>query len=67
MLLNEAATFGLYEGMKKMAFVGETNLENVDVLTYCIALLSFLTAPLAGILIGFLVGLLAAFVTKHTR
>ena len=67
MLLNEAVTFGLYESMKKMAFVEEMNLEDVSVKRYFIALLSFLTAPLGGILIGFLVGLLAAFVTKHTR
>ena len=67
MLLNEAVTFGLYEGMKQLAFVEETNLVNLPVRAYFIALISFLTAPLRGILIGFLVGVLAAFVTKHTR
>ena len=64
-LLNDGVTFVLYEGVKELAFVRTEDLGDVAVESYIIVLLSFLTAPLGGLVVGFLTGLLAALATKH--
>ena len=47
--------------------VSEDDLASVSLDSYLWVLLSFLTAPLGGILVGFVAGLLAALITKYAR
>ena len=62
-LLNDGVTFVLYEGIKELATI---EADDMAIISYVYVLLSFLTAPLGGGLIGFVVGLASALVTKHT-
>jgi NhaP-type Na+/H+ or K+/H+ antiporter len=66
-LLNDGVTFVLFDGVKDLAYVRNEDISSIKITSYVYVVLSFLTAPLGGILIGFLVGLLAALVTKYTR
>jgi len=65
-LLNDAVTFVLYEGIRELATIPTDEMLSTDIMCYVYVLLSFLTAPLGGALIGFVCGLASAFVTKHT-
>ena len=47
--------------------VSSDDLASVSLDSYLWVLLSFLTAPLGGILVGFVAGLLAALITKYAR
>ena len=47
--------------------VSDEDLASVSLDSYLWVLLSFLTAPLGGILVGFVAGLLAALITKYAR
>ena len=64
-LLNDGVTFVLFEGVKELGEVSEEDLASVSLDSYLWVLLSFLTAPLGGILVGFVAGLLAALITKY--
>ena len=66
-LLNDGVTFVLFEGVKELGEVSEEDLASVSLDSYLWVLLSFLTAPLGGILVGFVAGLLAALITKYAR
>ena len=65
-LLNDAVTFVLYEGIRELAPVETDQMDTVPTMSYVYVLLSFLTAPLGGALIGFVAGLASALVTKYT-
>jgi len=65
-LLNDAVTFVLYEGIRELAPIPTEDMSTTPAMSYVYVLLSFLTAPLGGALIGFVCGLASAFVTKHT-
>ena len=65
-LLNDAVTFVLYEGIRELAPIPTEDMSSTAAMSYVYVLLSFLTAPLGGALIGFVCGLASAFVTKHT-
>ena len=66
-LLNDGVTFVLYEGVKELALVATEDLSRVAIVSYVWVILSFLTASVGGIVIGFVVGLFAALITKYTR
>merc|ERR1719228_926534 len=65
-LLNDAVTFVLYEGIRELAPIPTEDMSSTDAMSYVYVLLSFLTAPLGGALVGFIAGLASALVTKHT-
>jgi len=65
-LLNDAVTFVLYEGIRELAPIPTEDMSSTPAMSYVYVLLSFLTAPLGGALIGFVCGLASAFITKHT-
>jgi len=65
-LLNDAVTFVLYEGIRELAPIPTEEMSSTPIMCYVYVLLSFITAPLGGALIGFVCGLASAFVTKHT-
>lgn len=64
-LLNDGVTYVLYEGFKKLtdpAF----EYSNVPLMTYVYITGSFITAPLGGILIGFVLGVFSVFHYRFT-
>ena len=63
-LLNDGVTFVLFEGLKELAKV-DINLE-IPVESYVYIGLFFLVAPAAGSVIGFILGILTALLTKYT-
>ena len=59
-LFNDGVTFVLYEGIKEFAHIPSDDISDIPIKSYIYVLLSFLTAPLGGVLIGFVVGLASA-------
>ena len=64
-LLNDAVTFVLYEGIRELAAIPTEDMSSTTIMSYVYILLSFLTSPLFGALIGFVCGLASALITKY--
>lgn len=66
-LLNDGVTFVMYQGFKVFTVLSsETAAEVVEWYHYALLMLSFITKPLFGIIIGFVNGLLSSFFSKFS-
>ena len=65
-LLNDGVTYVMFEGFKLFAPIPTDLYKNIGYEPYIFLTLSFLTKPVGGIAIGFIMGLLSALVAKHS-
>ena len=64
-LLNDGVTYVMYEGFKAFTTISSKEHDNISAGQFVLLSVSFLTKPLGGLLVGFVVGLLATFVAKN--
>ena len=65
-LLNDGVTYVMFEAFKEFTTLPRDMLTQVPWTTYVLVGASFLTKPLGGAALGFILGLGSAFVTKHS-
>ena len=65
-LLNDGVTYVMFEGFKAFTAIPTDKYDQIGPESYMFLALSFLTKPFGGLAIGFIMGLLSAFVTKHS-
>ena len=66
-MLNDGVTFVMYQGFKVFTVLSrETAAEVVELSHYGLLLLSFITKPVCGIIIGFANGLISSFFSKFS-
>ena len=66
-LLNDGVTFVLFEGFKGLVYPIEVSPGEVTTESYLCILGSFVTAPLGGMLVGYIVGVFSAIISKWTE